>query len=163
MSHVTTCKSVLKNLDVIEKAALRLNGVLNRGQKRARMYGQGFVDDSLGWKEFFEPKEASRIAGLPKSERIKIVNAAMSNFAHTISFKGANYDVGLVDLKDGTFKMRYDEYSGDSLGRIMGPNAEKFMDAYGFEAAKKAARARGYSTKETTNKQGQLQLEVLVN
>ena len=163
MSHLTTCKSVLKNLDVIEKAALRLNGVLNRGQKKARMYSSGFVDDSFGWKEFFEPKEAARIAALPKNERIKIVNAEMSNFAHTVSLKNANYDVGLVDLKDGTYKMRYDNYSGDSLGRIMGPNAEKFMDAYGFEAAKKAARARGYATKETTNKQGQLQLEVLVN
>ncbi len=163
MSHVVECKMVLKNLDCIEKAALRLAGVFNRGQKKARMYAQGFVDDSTTWRDFFDEAEADRIEALPRGERIKIINEAMSNFAHTISFKKASYGVGVVEKSDGTYKLRYDNYGPGGLPEIMGPGGGKFMQAYGIEAAKKAAKARGYACKETVNKQGRLQLEVLVN
>jgi hypothetical protein len=163
MSHVVECKAVLKNLDVIEKAAQRLGGMLHRGQSKARMYASGFVDDSQGWRDFFEPAEADRIARLPKQERVAIINKAMNSFDHVISFGGAKYDVGVAAKADGTFRLRYDEWGSGGLTPIMGPGAGKFMQAYGIEAAKRAAKARGFATKEVTGKNGQVQLEVMVH
>lgn len=162
MSHVVECKTILKNIDVVEKAALRLGGILNRGQSKARMFSSGFVDDSTGWKDFFEPAEAERIAKMNTLDRREIINKAMSSFAHTISFKGAKYDVGLVAKSDGTFRLRYDEWGEGSLRKHMGPGGGLFAQAYAIEAAKRAAKARGYTTRESTSKNGQLQLEVMV-
>ncbi len=136
---------------------------MHRGVKKARMYESGFVDDSTGWKEFFEPEEAEKIARMPSSERRTVINKAMSNFAHVISFKGAKYDVGVVQKADGTYRLRYDEYGSGGLNRVMGAGGGKFMQAYSVEAAKKAVKARGYACKESVNKQGRIQLEVLVN
>jgi hypothetical protein len=163
MSHVVECKMVLKSLDAMERAACRLGGELHRGQSKARMFSSGFVDDSTGWKDFFSPEEAAKIAKMNSLDRRKIINDAMSNFAHVISFKGAKYDVGVVAKEDGTFRLRYDEWGEGGLQKHMGPGAGKFMQAYGVEAAKRAIKARGYACKETVNKQGKIQLEVMVN
>jgi len=163
MSHVSQCKLVIKSLDAMEKAACRLGGELQRGVSKARMFSSGFVDDSQGWKEFFSPEEAARIAKLNTMDRRKIINDAMSSFDHVISFKGAQYDVGVKQVEDGTYRLRYDEWGSGGLGRIMGPGGGKFKQAYAIEAAKKAVKARGYACKETVNKQGRVQLEVLVN
>jgi hypothetical protein len=163
MSHVAECKLVIKSLDAMEKAACRLGGELRRGVSKARMFSSGFVDDSTGWTEFFSPEEAARIAKLDTQSRRKIINEAMSSFDHVISFTGAKYDVGVKQVEDGTYRLRYDEWGEGGLQRIMGPGGGKFKQAYAIEAAKKAIKARGYACKETVNKQGRVQLEVLVN
>jgi len=163
VSHVAECKTVLKSLSIIEKAAQRLGGSFHRDQHTYAMYGQGFVDDSTDWRTLFEPAEANRIAGLPRAERIKIINKAMSYADHVITFPKAQYGVGVVAKPDGTFRLRWDYYSQGGLIPYMGDkDAGRFTQAYGIEAAKQAARARGYATKEVPRKDGSVALELMV-
>lgn len=162
MSHVAQCKTVLKDVNVIEKAACRLGGTFLKGQKKLRWYGAGFVDDSTGWTEFFAPDEVKRIKAMSSTERRAFITKVMNSPDHVIQFKGASYDVGIYKIHDGTFRARWDEWGQGRLGEVMGPGGGKFAQAYGVEAAKKAAKSRGYTCKETAGKNGSVKLELLV-
>lgn len=162
MSHVAQCKVVIKNLDDLDAAAARLGGTLVRGQKGIRWYGR-FVDDSKTWKEFFTPEEAARIARLPKSERIAIINKEMSRADHAIVFPGTRYDVGVMKEKDGTFRLRWDQYArGGGLNAKIGNDGGKFSQAYAIEATKRAARRKGFMVKEEAQPNGHVKLKLLV-
>ena len=163
MSHVAECKTVVKNLEVLGLAAARLGGKLNLNDRHLRWYGQ-FVDDSTDWRSMFSEQEANRIASLSRTERIRIVTEKMRNPDHTISFPGATYNVGVYGKQDGTFAMRWDYYGGGGgLMSFLGDNSGgRLSQAYAVEAAKRAARLRGYATKEVKGKNGAIQVEVLV-
>lgn len=162
MSHVAECKTVIKNLDVLESAVARLGGTLRRNNRQMRWYGQ-FVDDSTDWRTMFSEQEANRISSLGRAERIKIVTSKISNPDHTIAFPGASYTVGVYGKDDGTFAMRWDYFSSGGLMHHLGDSkGSKLSQAYAVEAAKRAARLRGYATKEVKGKNGAIQLEVLV-
>jgi hypothetical protein len=162
MSHVAECKTVLKSLDDIEAAATRLGGQLVRGKTTYRWYGS-FVDDSTQWKTMFPDAEADRIARLDTHERRAIINKEMSRCDHAISFPGARYDVGVVEQPDGTYRLRWDFYGQGGLLKFMGDKtAGKFTQAYGIEAAKRAARRKGFGIKETTQDNGNVELTLLV-
>jgi len=164
MSHVAEIKCVIKHLDLLGAAVKRLGGTLNLNDHKLIMYGSGFVDDSYDWKSMFSEAEASRIASLPREQRVKIINKAMSNPAHTISFPNARYNVGVFQKPDGTFSLRWDYYSQGGLLKYMGDrNGGALTQAYGIETAKRSARLRGYTTKEIAGeKPGQVKLKVLV-
>ena len=163
MSHVAQCNVVLKNLDVIELAVRRLGGTLHRGVNHIRMFNAGFVDDSTTWKQFFEPAEAERIARMSKAERVKIINAAMNSADAVARFPGAEYDVGIIKQSDGSYRLRWDTWAnGGGLHRFIGANGGLLAQAYGVEAAKRAARLRGHTVKEVPGSNGSIKLEVLV-
>lgn len=164
MSHVGQIKTVFKNIKDVEAAAARLGGKLHYNKHTVRMYASGFVDDTTQWKEFFSPEEAARIARLPRDQRIEIINKLFASADHVISFPSANYDVGVYKAADGTYRIRYDSWAGGGgLTKIIGANGGKFAQAYGIEAAKRAARLRGYFAKETPgHKPGSIKLELLV-
>lgn len=162
MSHVAQCKVVIKNLDDLEAAAIRLGGSLVRGQKSIRWYGR-FVDDSKTWKEFFTPEEAARIAALPRDQRTTIINREMSRADHAIVFKGASYDIGVMKEKDGTFRLRWDQYAGGGgLNAKIGNDGGKFSQAYAIEATKRAARRKGFRVSEVPQPNGHVKLKLLV-
>lgn len=163
MSHVAQCKAVLKDEYAIEEAVKRLGGTLHRNYGVVRFYESGFVDDSTGWKEFFEPAEAARIASLPSDQRRKIINNLFKSATHVVSFPGASYDLGLYRQADGTYRLRWDTWgAGGGLHKTIGSDAGRFVQAYGLEAAKRAARLKGYQTKEVSHADGSVQLEMLV-
>ena len=82
--------------------------------------------------------------------------------AHAIRFPGARYEAGLVQQADGTFRLAYDAWSSGGLGRILGGTGERFAQAYGIEAAKRAARLKGYAATEKQMPNGHVQLQLRV-
>lgn len=142
MSHVAECKAELKSLDMIEAAAVRLGGQLMRDQKSYKWFGH-WVGDSP----------------MPKG----MTQADLGKCDHAIRFPGASYEVGVRAQADGTHSLAWDWWGAGGLLPIMGDQgAGKFVQAYGIEAAKKAARRRGYSTREVAQPNGDIQLELLV-
>lgn len=163
MSHVAQCKVVIKNLDDLEAAATRLGGKLVRGQNKIRWYAAGFVDDSSTWKDFFSPEEAARIARLPKSERVALINKEMGRADHAIVFPKTQYDIGVMKEKDGTFRLRWDQWSnGGGLNNYIGNDGGKFSQAYAIEATKRAARRKGFRVQEVAQPNGHVKLKLLV-
>lgn len=163
MSHVAQCKVKVKSLDTLEKAVERLGGKLHRNKSTVRWYGAGFVDDSTTWKDFFSPEEAARIAKLSRDERVKIINKEMSRADHVISFPGASYDVGVMQEADGSFRLRWDQWAGGGgLHKRIGADGGLLGQAYAIEAAKKAARNKGYLVTETRQDNGHIKLKLLV-
>lgn len=162
MSHVTQSKHRFHHLSDMEAAAKRLGGELIRDQHTYRMFSSGFVDDSTDWKSMFEPAEAERIARMSRSDRVKVINQAMSHADHVIKFPGCRYDVGVVKQQDGSFALRWDYYGEGGLNRYLGnKEANLFAQAYTIEASKRAARIKGYVTREKKLSSGQIELEML--
>jgi hypothetical protein len=142
MSHIAECKAQLKSFDALEAAARRLGGSLIRGQKTYKWFGRWVGDTKM--------PEGMTKADLGKCD-------------HAIRFPGATYEVGVRAQKDGSFTLAWDWWNTGGLLPIMGdPQAGRFVQAYGIEAAKRAALRRGYSTRETTQANGDVQLELLV-
>jgi hypothetical protein len=142
MSHVAEVKAELKSFEAIEAAARRLGGSLIRGQKTYRWFGQWLGDTPMP-------------AGMTRAD--------LGKCDHAIRFPGAKYEVGVRQQADGSFKLAWDWWSAGGLLDHMGDeHAGRFVQAYGIEAAKRAAMRRGYSTRETTLKNGDVQLELLV-
>lgn len=142
MSHVAECKAELKSLDAIDAAARRLGGQLVRGQRTYKWFGHWVGDTPM-----------------PKG----MTQADLGKCDHAIKFPHASYEVGVRAQADGTFTLAWDWWSAGRLLPIMGDTgAGKFVQAYGIEAAKRAALRRGYSTRETTQGNGDVQLELLV-
>jgi len=161
MSHVSECKTVYRNLNDVEAAAKRLGGELVRGQKSIRWYNR-FVDDSTEWRRMFSEEEANKIAAMPKSQRVKIINKKMSGCDHAIKFKGVGYEVGVWTQPDGTYRLRWDGYDSSLNRKMGGYEGGHFAQAYGVEAAKRAARRKGWRTVEKPRADGQIELEILV-
>jgi hypothetical protein len=158
MSHVAQCSVVVRNLIDLEAAAVRLGGKLIRDKKSIVWYGQ-FVDDSKTWKTFFTPERAAEIAAMSREARKAIITKEMSRCDHAIKFSGVRYEVGVMAQDDGTFRLRYDEYDY-SLKSKLGPGGGKLAQAYALEAAKRAARLKGWMSKEVAQKGGAVKLEV---
>jgi hypothetical protein len=158
MSHVAQCVVVVRSLDVLESAAPRLGGVLRRNQNNFVWYGR-FVDDSKTWKEFFTPERAAEIAAMDPTARKAIITKEMSRCDHVISFKGAKYEVGVLAQPDGTFRLRFDEYDYSLTAKI-GSGGGKLAQAYALEAAKRAAKLKGWRSREVNQKGGAVKLEV---
>ena len=162
MSHVAQCKVVVKSLDTLEAAVKRLGGTLHRGQTKIRWWGQ-FVDDSSTWKQFFSAEEAARIAKLPQHERKRIINKEMGRADHVITFPGTTWDLGVMQESDGTFRLRWDTYSGGGgLNKIIGSSGGLIGQAYAIEAAKKAARRKGYMITEKKEANGSIKLQFAI-
>jgi hypothetical protein len=141
MSHVAECKAELKNLDVIEAAAKRLGGRLVRGQKTYKWFGQWVGDTPM-------PK------GMTKAD--------LGKCDHAIVFPDASYEVGVRVQSDGTFSLAWDWWGeGRLLPKMGDTGAGKFVQAYGIEAAKRAAIRKGYVARETAKSDGSVMLELL--
>lgn len=161
MSHVAQCNVVVKNIKDLEAAALRLNGVLTIGGTM-QWYGSGFVDDSSDWKSFFDDETAKVIASMSRDARIKIINDMMQNPDYTIKFPGISYNVGVFKQNDGSYRLRYDYYNSQLKAKLGGSKAGLLAQAYAIEAAKRAAKLKGWVTKEIKRKDGGIRVQVRV-
>ncbi len=81
---------------------------------------------------------------------------------HAITFPVSKYGVGVRKQTDGTFRLAWDPYYLGGLEKIMGRDCGLFTQAYGIEAAKRAARIKGYGVRETKCDDGYVEMELLV-
>ena len=140
MSHVATISVEIKDLDALDAACKRIGCTLVRGQRTYAWYGHHVGDYPL--------PEGFAASDLGKCE-------------HAIKVPGVNYEVGVVPRRDGRqgHTLIWDFWGGQ-LTRWLGPNAQRLVQAYGIEAAKKAARLQGYAVTETTKPNGAVVLQL---
>lgn len=139
MSHITECKAEVTDLDALDRAAQRLGGRLIRGQKTHEWYGTWVGDTEMP-------------AGMSRRD--------LGKCDHAIAFPDCKYEVGVVE-QDGKLKLRYDWYHlGGLEKKLGGQNAEKLIQHYGLERAKKAAERRRLRTKEVVQSDGSIKLIV---
>jgi hypothetical protein len=81
---------------------------------------------------------------------------------HAVSVPGASYEVGVAARQDGRpgYALLWDSYSYGGLEAKLGQGACRLVQAYGVEAATRAARRQGYSVTETTREDGAVVLKV---
>ena len=118
MSHVVSLKTKINSLEALERAAKSCGLEMHKGQSTYRWWGhsvgdypmpEGFTKDQLG----------------------------KCNHALSVPGNSQAYEIGVVDMNDGTFRLLYDFYAGGKglVERIGGNNADKLMDEYAIARA----------------------------
>jgi hypothetical protein len=141
MSHVAKIEVEIRDLEALAAACQRIGCELHMGQREYAWFGTSVGDYPL--------PEGFKAADLGKCE-------------HAISVPGASYEVGVVARRDGRqgYTLLWDSWSSGGLERKLGQGASRLVQAYGVEAATRAARRQGYSVTETTREDGAIVLKV---
>lgn len=79
---------------------------------------------------------------------------------HAIRFAGCQYEVGVTRRAEGGYDLSWDDYAPGGLLARLGTGAGKLVQAYGVEAATRAARRQGYAVTETAQADGSVVLHV---
>lgn len=129
MSHVTTLKVAILDLDALEEACQKIGLQFRRGQKTYKWYGR-FVGDY-------------REQGTDPSQ--------MGKCDHAISVPGNSqaYEIG-VTWKNDHYTLGYDFWGGGfGLEKVAGPRCQNLIDAYtqtvALKEATRFAQAEGYT------------------
>jgi hypothetical protein len=141
MSHVAKIEVEIKDLEALAAAAKRLGGELVK-QSTYTWYGHSVGDYPL--------PEGFTAADLGRCE-------------HAIRFPGAKYEVGVVKRRDGRpgYTLLWDFWQGGyGLTAAIGDKGQRISQAYGVEAATRAARRQGNSVTETQAADGSVVLKV---
>jgi hypothetical protein len=138
MSHVAEIEIQITDLAALAAACRRLGFVFREGQKTYRWYGR--------WEGDYPLPEGFSQEDLGKCD-------------HAIQVPGADYEVGVVKARQGMgYRLLWDFWSQGGLTERLGGKAEKLVQAYGVEKAKREARKQGFSVYETTRKDGSVRL-----
>lgn len=139
MSHIETVKTTLTDIKAVRAACERLGVEFVEGKRTYKWYGRalGKVPEGL------DPKDLGKCD-------------------HVIKVPGVEYEVGLVQAKDGKgYRLAYDLWGpGAGLAQKFGKSMDKLIDAYSVEALKLKARAKGYLTSEKVTTDGKILLTV---
>jgi len=141
MSHIAKISIEIKDLDALAAACRRVGCELRLGQSTYSWYGTSVGDTLL--------PEGFKVEDLGKCE-------------HAVSVPGAGYEVGVVARRDGRpgYALLWDSWSYGGLERKLGQGARRLVQAYGIEAATRAARRQGCSVTETVREDGAVVLKV---
>lgn len=141
MSHVTKIEIEIRDLEALAAACTRIGCTFVPGQGFYAWYGTSVGDTPL--PEGFAEED------LGKCE-------------HAIRVPRASYEIGVVSRRDGQpgYALLWDSWSAGGLEHELGKGARKLVQAYGVEAATRAARRQGYSVTETTQSDGSVVLNV---
>lgn len=133
MSHVTTIKIEIKDLQALREAAEKIGLVFKEGQKTYKWFGRHVGDYPIP-------------AGFTKND--------LGKCSHALGVKGKSnaYEIGVVE-KDGIYLLMWDFWSGGyGLEAIAGKNCKNLTQAYtqavALKEAKKFAQAEGWSVSE---------------
>lgn len=130
MSHITRVAFPISDLECLEKAGKDLNGEFCKDQRTYKWFGQ-FVGDT------------------PMPEGM--TRETIGKCEHAIRFAGATYEVGVAQLSDGSYELRYDYFSAGGLPKIIGDNANLLRQRYTAQLVMKDRRQQGYRVWEERN------------
>lgn len=141
MSHVAKIEIEIKDLEALDAACRRIGCTLVRSQTSYAWFGRHVGDYPL--PEGFAVEELGRCE-------------------HAIKVPGASYEVGVVKRRDGRpgYTLLWDFWPSGGLRAKLGADGCKLVQAYGVEAATRAARRQGYHVTETTKEDGTVVLKV---
>lgn len=142
MSHMAKIEAEVTDLEVAAAAAKRLGGELVKGQTTYKWFGRWVGDSKM--------PEGLTVDDLGKCQ-------------HAIRFPNCEYEVGLVPAKGAGNKWNvvWDYWRSGGLNAVIGKEGGLFRQAYAIEAAKKAARIKGFTCTEKSAANGKIRLEVL--
>ena len=137
MSHISTCKLMVSDLDAFDAACRSLGLDFKRGQKSHRTYA-GAQNDC---------EHAVTLHGCE----------------YELGLVRATYDEASGELKQdangSAFMVNYDSWAGgDGMMDVVGKDCNKLLQAYGVEAAKAKARQLGMAVKVQTLQDGSVKL-----
>lgn len=143
MSHVATIKIEINDLVALVAACRRIGCTLVMDQRNYAWYGRHVGDYPL-------PQ------GFAASD--------LGHCEHAIKVPGADYEIGVVTRRDGRpgYTLIWDFWGGQ-LERQLGPGAQKLIQAYGIEAATRAARRQGYHVTEVKQPNGAVTLKLVAS
>jgi hypothetical protein len=137
MSHITSIKVVINDLNALATAAEECGCELVVDQTTFRWYGSG-VD-----------------------YRIKAEDRA--NCLHAIRVKNNStaYEIGVMKNPNGQgFTLAYDSFCGGyGLEEIVGNDAVKIKQLYSFHAVKNSMKGKGFYVRKTWNENDSIQVE----
>lgn len=141
MSHVARIEIEIRDLATLDAACKRIGCTLVRDQTTYRWFGRHVGDYPL--------PEGFTVEDLGKC-------------THAIRVPGASYEVGVTPRRDGRpgWTLLWDFWTSGGLEHALGTGGRKLVQAYGVEAATRAARRQGYSVSETTQPDGSIVLKV---
>lgn len=141
MSHVAKIAIEIKDLTALRSACTRIGCELVEGKTTYEWFGRHVGDYPL-----------------PEG----FTAADMGHCEHAIRVPGARYEVGVCGRRDGKagYTLLWDFYYDGGLEPKLGAGGGRLVQAYGIEAAKRAARQQGYSVTEKTNADGSIVLRV---
>jgi hypothetical protein len=138
MSHVAEIEIEITDLAALAAGCRRLGLVFKDGQRSYKWYGR--------WEGDYPLPEGFSQEDLGKCD-------------HAIKVPGADYEVGVVKARQGAgYRILWDFWSYGGLTERLGGKAEKLVQAYGVEKAKREARKQGFSVHETTRADGSVRL-----
>jgi len=140
MSHVAKIEIEMKDLEAMKLACKRLGGTFKK-QSTYEWFGRSVGDYPL--------PDGFAAEDLGKCE-------------YAMRFPGASYEIGLVPRRDGRpgYTLLWDHWQSGGLERVLGAKAGKLVQAYGIEAAKRAARRAGHTVTESKRADGSVVLQV---
>ena len=141
MSHVAKIEIEIRDLDALRAACTRLGFEFREDQKTYAWYGLWASDTPM--------PEGFQVEDMGKCE-------------HAIRVPGASYEVGVVPRRDGRsgYTLMWDYYRYGGLAEVLGQGAGKLKQAYGIEAARRAARRAGHSCIEQAREDGSVVLRI---
>jgi hypothetical protein len=140
MSHLTTVKTKITNLEALKDAVSELGAEWREGQTTYKWYGH-----SVG--EYPLPEGMSK--------------ESLGTCAHAIRVPGVEYEIGVYRKTDGTYGLAFDFWgSGKGLQAKFGQKLEKLTQKYATNNATMEFRKRGYSVTPTTAEDGRVRLTV---
>ncbi len=141
MSHVAKIEIEVKDLDALDAACRRVGCTLVRGQTAYAWYGYS-------------------VGGYPLPEGFTAED--LGRCEHAIKVPGASYEIGVTSRRDGRpgYALLWDFYHTGGLERVLGQGGRRLVQAYGVEAATRAARRQGYHVTESTQDDGSVVLNV---
>lgn len=139
MSHISTIKVEVRDLEALKAACTRLGFLFMEGQKSYVWFGEWLGDTKL--------PEGVRVEDLGKC-------------THAISVPGASYEVGVLHQQGDRYALLYDFWKSGGLATPLGPNAERLVQAYAVSAARAQAQRQGYSCWEENEEDGSVKLHI---
>lgn len=146
MSHITSIKVQVKDLEAFQAACRRLGLEFLRDQKTYMWYGTSMPD---GGRNFM------RYAALPEGLTLE----TLGKCDHAVRVPGSSYELGLVKWGDH-YNLVWDEMG---FAQTLGTGGEKLMQAYAIEAAKLEAQRQGYDAIEEAQLDGSVRVRILVS
>jgi hypothetical protein len=137
MSHVSCVNVEIKDLNALKRAAEELGLEFVEGQKTYKWYGV--------WVNDYHKEDAAYRHGIDPKDYGKC--------EHALRIPGDKtaYEVGVVKVADGTFKLIWDFYGGPGgkLRKLIGNKGELLLQGYSKEVATKTLAKKGFKVLKT--------------
>lgn len=160
MSHVVEIKHRINDLECLALACKALGLDFRKDQKTFRWWGKSVGDYPLpeGYSKA-DMGHCLHAIGRPDEDSFTEHRSNIPTGGY-IS-QGKPYEVGVVEARDGKggYALLFDFYAGGyGLTEKVGSRAEKLVQRYEVEVAKKVARRQGYALREEARPDGTIAL-----